>query len=419
MNNKPNFNNTSSKKLHHTTLKYTITRDFNELDEKFKAGKIKNTEELKEYKRLKRTVDNFPKMDNVFKYQENLVKYQEAIIDELRHRKFLHIKTQKNEAYMDKLEDDLQKLKDKILDINSKLRDPNISDNEKERLSKSLEDYKNKLGENQLEFSRIYSEQDKFEKGKQKVNEKFKKLSEKDLCVELEKSSIQISKCSLYLEKLSKGESLDGIKIKEEKIDWVRFVAKGRESEKIRNLRTAQKTPLSLQTQIGDFVSSVMGEPEPQPQPQLEPNEETANLVKYNDFDTKHPRLAKIKNWFKNKINKIRNRNNQEPEYEPEEQVQEPATNQEPSQNKNTEFRDTLRQKTMADYDISKIAEIGQDNYEQEIGATSTFNKSEAAKRLLENRKKLYGDSERNMNTNISDKLEEKYKESSNNDEER
>lgn len=385
MDKKPNFNNTSSKRLHHATFKYAVTKDFNDLDEKYKARKIKTSEELNKYKRLKKIIDNFPKMDNIFKYQENLVKYQESIIDELKRRDFIHSKKEETESYIDKLEDDSQKLKDKILDASSRLRDPNISESEKENLSNSLEDYKKKLGETYLELSKIYPSQNKPEKNKQdkKVYTKFGKLSNEDLCAELEKSSIQISKCSLYLTKLSKGEGLDGIKLREEKINWEKFVASERQADKMRNLESAQKEPLTLQTQIGNFVSSVIGEPEPQPQPTSEPQPQPASepqpqpsskeLTEYNDFDKKHPRLAKIKNWFKDKFNKIRNRNNLELEEEQNQEPEESKVNpkQKPetksSINKSQQFKKSLRQQTIAEYDISKIAELGQKGYEQEV----------------------------------------------------
>lgn len=377
MDKKPNFNNTSSKRLHHATFKYAVTKDFNELNEKYKAGEIKTSEELNRFKKLKRIIDNFPKMDNIFKYQENLVKYQESIIDELKRRDFIHSKKEETESYIDKLEDDSQKLKDKILDANSRLRDPNISESEKENLSNSLEDYKKKLGETYLELSKIYPSQNKPEKNKQdkKVYTKFGKLSNEDLCAELEKSSIQISKCSLYLSKLSKGEGLDGIKLREDKIDWEKFVASERQADKMRNLESAQKEPLTLQTQIGNFVSSVIGEPEPQPQPASEPQPQPSSkeLTEYNDFDKKHPRLAKIKNWFKDKFNKIRNRNNLELEEEQNQEPEESKVNpkQKPetksSINKSQQFKKSLRQQTIAEYDISKIAELGQKGYEQEV----------------------------------------------------
>ncbi len=377
MDKKPNFNNTSSKRLHHATFKYAVTKDFNELNEKYKAGEIKTSEELNRFKKLKRIIDNFPKMDNIFKYQENLVKYQESIIDELKRRDFIHSKKEETESYIDKLEDDSQKLKDKILDANSRLRDPNISESEKENLSNSLEDYKKKLGETYIELSKIYPSQNKPEKNKQdkKVYTKFGKLSNEDLCAELEKSSIQISKCSLYLTKLSKGEGLDGIKLREEKIDWEKFVASKRQADKMRNLESAQKEPLTLQTQIGNFVSSVIGEPEPQPQPASEPQPQPSSkeLTEYNDFDKKHPRLAKIKNWFKDKFNKIRNRNNLELEEEQNQEPEESKVNpkQKPetksSINKSQQFKKSLRQQTIAEYDISKIAELGQKGYEQEV----------------------------------------------------
>ena len=79
---------------------------------------------------------------------------------------------------------------------------------------------------------------------------------------------------------------------------------------------------------------------------------------------------------------------------------------EETKQDKGSQFRESLKQQTIADYDISKIAELGQKAYEEELANNkSNTEKKLAAKRLADNRRKLYGDSEKNMNTSISDKL--------------
>ena len=87
------------------------------------------------------------------------------------------------------------------------------------------------------------------------------------------------------------------------------------------------------------------------------------------------PLSSKIKNWFKDKFDKIRNRNNlkleeeeqqnQEPEESKVDPKQEPETKS--SINKSQQFKKSLRQQTIAEYDISKIAELGQKGYEQEV----------------------------------------------------
>ena len=422
MDNKPHFkNNVAARRLDHATIKFNVTKRYEELDEKFKARKM-NAKEMKEYENLKKVIANLPKMDNVFKFQENLITYQKALVEELSIRKSTSERTEKIESYMDFLEDQLKDLKDKILDTNSKLKDPNISEEDKEKLEGALESYKKKLGNNQLEYSKVYSEQNKQEKTSKTLNEKFKDLSKEDLCTELEKSSIAISKCTLYLNKLLKGESIEDIKVQENATDWKKFIADRRQSEKLHNLKKAQKAPLSLQAQIGDFVNSVM--PEQQPEVSVEPREETSeNLpVEVSDFDKKHPTLARFKNWFKDKFSKIsdkvsRKTHESKVEEPEEEQEQESGSSANPVENreehkeetkqdKGSQFRESLKQQTIADYDISKIAELGQKAYEEELANNkSNTEKKLAAKRLADNRRKLYGDSAKNMNTSISDKL--------------
>lgn len=414
MDNKPHFkNNVAARRLDHATIKFNVTKRYEELDEKFKARKM-NAKEMKEYENLKKVIANLPKMDNVFKFQENLITYQKALVEELSIRKSTSERTEKIESYMDFLEDQLKDLKDKILDTNSKLKDPNISEEDKEKLEVALESYKKKLGNNQLEYSKVYSEQNKQEKTSKTLNEKFKDLSKEDLCTELEKSSIAISKCTLYLNKLLKGESIEDIKVQEDATDWKKFIADKRQSEKLHNLKKAQKAPLSLPTQIGNFVNSVM--PEQQPEVSVEPHEETSeNLpVEVSDFDKKHPTLARFKNWFKDKFSKIsdkvsRKTHESKVEEPEEEQEQESGSSAKPVENreetkqdKGSQFRESLKQQTIADYDISKIAELGQKAYEEELANNE---KKLAAKRLADNRRKLYGDSAKEMNTGISDKL--------------
>ena len=156
--------------------------------------------------------------------------------------------------------------------------------------------------------------------------------------------------------------------------------------------------------------------PEQQPEVSVEPREETSeNLpVEVSDFDKKHPTLARFKNWFKDKFSKIsdkvsRKTHESKVEEPEEEQEQESSSSAKPVENreetkqdKGSQFRESLKQQTIADYDISKIAELGQKAYEEELANNE---KKLAAKRLADNRRKLYGDSAKNMNTSISDKL--------------
>jgi hypothetical protein len=216
-----------------------------------------------------------------------------------------------------------------------------------------------------------------------------------------EKTNIQISKTYLYIANLKQGRNIDEIKTIEENTDWKKLMADKRNSEKLRNLRADQKEERegqdnnpTVQTQIANNVQGILENNEDKE----EDKEEYLSPV--SEFDQKHPRLARIKNWFKDNFNKIKNRfakDDYEEEYE-EEYDEEPDEENTDGKNKRSKF---LKSMTVADYDISKVAEKGMEEY---LRTNKEENKSEVAKRILKNRQELYGKSANK--TAIDDKLE-------------
>lgn len=105
-------------------------------------------------------------------------------------------------------------------------------------------------------------------------------------------------------------------------------------------------------------------------------------MVVVSEFEQKHPRLAKIKNFFVNIKNKITN-NKEEKEEEPKEEEQKSdevgKTEEKEPVDKHKNF--VRRLKDLDGYDISEVAEKG-------MAGVRDDRMSEARKKLLENKRK-------------------------------
>ena len=123
--------------------------------------------------------------------------------------------------------------------------------------------------------------------------------------------------------------------------------------------------------------------------------DEEVAMVEVSEFDQKHPRLAKIKNFLANIKNKILNKTNkenselieekqeekeeikEEPKEEPKEETKEETKEEQANRNTTDKHKNFVsRLKDMDKYEIFDVAEKGMDGIEEE-------RMSEAKKRLL------------------------------------
>ena len=125
--------------------------------------------------------------------------------------------------------------------------------------------------------------------------------------------------------------------------------------------------------------------------------------VEYSDLNVITNSLEhKIKNWFKEKFHSIKNRMDSAI-YE-EEQEDGELEAEEKGLEEETPRAKFIEKLTVADYDIAKVAETGSKEYQKE-DRKPKVDKKEFAKKLMENRKALYGESLKE--SSIDSKLDE------------
>lgn len=239
-----------------------------ELQAKLTAKTI-SKDEYKELEKNKKVKDNISKINNIIEYKSKLEKQLQDFKSEETRRKSVS-DLNKEEKY---LEDELKGLEASKATVERELKNSNISDAEKVNLQQKLLDIKGKINENQNKFSKNQLDISNLPKGQIK----FSSLDKEDLTANMMKISSKISKCNMICGRLIEGYSWDSIDIKLEQWQDRKFTAKKGTKNILKDAVNVDKTVT------------------------IQEKEENTNksLVEVSEFDQKHPRLAKIKNFFK------------------------------------------------------------------------------------------------------------------------
>lgn len=358
-----------------------------ELEDKIKNKTI-TKEEYKEYEKMMRIEKNYSKVRNVIRYKQDLEELKDKIAEELASRSNSIKDGLKNEMSMEHLEKALIVLKAKQKEISEKLKDKGLSEQERRKLENELSECNREISKNNLMYSEAYA---KAKNGSKEptVKDKLSSMSEVELKTTYRKVCIQISKCNLYGNNLMKGRKFEDVKAmdlntdwenddREYKLDLKNLKAKGKETKKIRENKDAVKE------EISKSVKGIMGKAKVANQDigteEMTEEEEEKALANISEFDQKHPKIAKIKNWFKNKIAKVKEK--WESSYE-EEEEQEGKPND--GNSKHHDFVKTLQD--LEKYEMYDIAEKGIDGLKREKMA-------KAAEKLLQNQQNAKGEAD-------------------------
>ena len=282
----------------------------NGIDEKIESRKqalqeskidlVKDTkfESLKEVyndlKRLEKIKANLEKIKNVIELKEKLRLDKEKIKQEIVARKEQFEITkdiQKLEAEMKGLEQEYDKLK-------AKEKSSDLSDSEKNEVKKAISENMVKRSENNKKFSEMYKKRESL-----KFDDKYKNKTTDELNEESLQLSINISICNSAGRALIKGMNMSNIKdMLNQKFVGQNLKAKGKEKEKLKEC----KKVVSSKTKEGPEQKAEQDpEQNPEQDPEQDPKQDPIKPVKVSEFDLRHPRLAKIKNFFTNIIQKV------------------------------------------------------------------------------------------------------------------
>lgn len=317
-----------------------------ELKSKISENKA-TREEYKEYEKLVKCKDNVGKVTNIIEFKERTQEYLNELKKEIQTRE--NAKKASQESI--KIEVELIQIEKDLEDINNKLKNKGLTPEEKSK----LEDRKATVLANRDNNNKKYMDNQAVLKEGLNKNEKFKNYDDNQLEELKLKTSSRISKCNMVANSLVNGLSWDSIDLKLD--NWGKLTNKG---EKLsRREKDQDKTNEKEQ-------------PESKVEETVAINDKTENkelrtkLGKQAEFAEKHPRLAKIGNWFK----KL---------FKQEALLPEKTTIEEQAKSEAKEEVENDSDKEFKEY-IKQIAEKGINGLEAEQKAT----RQQAAKEKLE-----------------------------------
>lgn len=331
-------------------------------DLKQKIDEKKTTrEEYKEYEKLTKSKGNLNQIKNVLEYRDITVKKLENIKNEIEIRQSMK---KANEESI-KIEVEMNLLSKEMEKISKQLKDPKLNADQKEALSKRQEELYAKRDENNKKY---VENQAQISKGLNR-DEGLKNYSDKELEIMKLTASSRISKCNMVANSLVNGLSWDSIDLKLD--NWNNKKFKAKDDKSVKNWREARKE------KVENFKLDIK-DPEKISDREEDIKEEgEQNKLPDRTFDDRHPRLAKIKKFFKNIKDK----------FSKKEVTPEKPEEDKPEKEENKVEND----KSFKEY-IKEIAEKGIDGISNE----KAENKKEQLKKRLEELRKANREAEAN-----------------------
>lgn len=288
--------------------KYEQLKNSN-LDQELKqlANKVKektiSSEEYKKYNRLLKIKQNMPKIENILEYRDVLINDSKEIEKEIVKREQLETAKKENE----KLENSLTEMLKEKGELQKKLKKAEKPE-EKIEIEEKIKKIDSTINENNSEF-----------KKNQHIINNGKEMEDSNLMEELQKAKentmTKISKCNMVANNLIRGLSWSSIEVNLDKWKERKYTTGKEDSKKIKKKKEARKSegkdekrPIEgvkkIVQNIGKKIEQYneinnLTDFEEEPKKKKENNKDNKLPVEVSEFDKKHPRIAKMKNWFK------------------------------------------------------------------------------------------------------------------------
>ncbi len=261
----------------------------------YKEDKANQKEKEKEINKMKALKQNMPQVKRIIDQKDKLVNR----LKKLNEQKKEVEDTKKLGQEGKKLEDELNELLENEKKIKEALKNPKITDESRAKLQESLN--KNALAQK--------SNNKKFSDNQLELTKKLNSpLQKKDFEKEIRETKNMISRCNFIGRNLMEGKSTQEIITDLSKWEDKKFVdktaetkkktEKSKEPEKTEKPKEPEKTEKPKEAEKGGKSKDDITEYEKAVKEKI--NEEDKDLAEISEFDQKHPRIAKVKNFFKN-----------------------------------------------------------------------------------------------------------------------
>ena len=258
-------------------------------------------QEYKEAKRIEKGKENLEKVESVMKLQEKIDAEVSKVIGTINRINSKNKITEELDKKLVELEEELTKIEEEKSKIQEELKTATGKD--KAVLTLKLRETNTKIGENNSKYQKALQDKLNIQNTKDVEIEKYGQMTIEELDEKQNDLRNKSARCDLVIVNLLKGRNLDDISVQLDNYQNRTF----KSDEKLSNRRKARKEDKTkdAEPEISDEELNEIEKGLERETKKIEnkARKETA-LTTESEFAKKHPRLAKIGNWFKNIFSK-------------------------------------------------------------------------------------------------------------------
>lgn len=263
--------------------------------------KTATQQEYKEAKRIEKAKENLVKVESVMKLQEKINAEASKVIGTINRINSKNKITEELDKKLVELEEELAKIEEEKSKMQEELK--TATGENKAVLTVKIKEENKKIEENNSKYQKALQSKLNIENTKDVELGKYDKMTMEELDEKQNDLRNKSARCDLVIVNLLKGRNLDDISVQLDNYQNRTFKC----NEKLSNRRKARKEDKTkdAEPEISDEELTEIEKGLERETKKIEnkARKETA-LTTESEFAKKHPRLAKIGNWFKNIFSK-------------------------------------------------------------------------------------------------------------------
>lgn len=262
--------------------------------------KTATQQEYKEAKRIEKGKENLEKVESVMKLQEKIDAEASKVIGTINRINSKNKITEEIDKKLVELEEELAKIEEEKSKIQEELK--TATGENKAVLTLKLRETNTKIGENNSKYQKALQDKLNIQNTKDVEIEKYGQMTMEELDEKQNDLRNKSARCDLVIVNLLKGRNLDDISVQLDNYQNRTFKSDEKLSNrKVRKEEKAKETSPEISDE--ELTEIEKGLERETKKIENKARKETA-LTTESEFAKKHPRLAKIGNWFKNIFSK-------------------------------------------------------------------------------------------------------------------
>ena len=262
--------------------------------------KTATQQEYKEAKRIEKGKENLEKVESVMKLQEKIDAEASKVIGTINRINSKNKIPEELDKKLVELEEELAKIEEEKSKIQEELK--TATGENKAVLTLKLRETNTKIGENNSKYQKALQDKLNIQNTKDVEIEKYGQMTMEELDEKQNDLRNKSARCDLVIVNLLKGRNLDDISVQLDNYQNRTFKSDEKLSNrKVRKEEKAKEnSPEISDEELTEIEKGLERETK---KIENKARKETA-LTTESEFAKKHPRLAKIGNWFKNIFSK-------------------------------------------------------------------------------------------------------------------